>query len=100
VLGGHVDFTGDDKVVDKDIIYTESHYEPRISAASSMVKKLTPLVLYLRYLAQPREILIIDEPEMNLYPTDVRGGVVNSLFRQYPLHPAAVRTSRWGMNAL
>ncbi|HVB20633.1 MAG TPA: AAA family ATPase [Ktedonobacteraceae bacterium] len=39
-----------------------------ISIASSMVKELSPLVLYLRYLAEPLELLIIDEPEMNLHP--------------------------------
>ncbi len=39
-----------------------------ISIASSMVKELSPLVLYLRYLARPGELLIIDEPEMNLHP--------------------------------
>jgi predicted ATPase len=33
-----------------------------------MVKELTPLVLYLRYVALPGELLIIDEPEMNLHP--------------------------------
>ncbi|HVU65825.1 MAG TPA: AAA family ATPase [Ktedonobacteraceae bacterium] len=35
---------------------------------SSMVKELSSLVLYLRYLAQPGELLVIDEPEMNLHP--------------------------------
>jgi len=39
-----------------------------ISVASSMVKELSSLVLYLRYLAQPGELLVIDEPEMNLHP--------------------------------
>ncbi|MBA2286457.1 MAG: AAA family ATPase [Ktedonobacteraceae bacterium] len=39
-----------------------------ISVASSMVKELSPLVLYLRYVALPGELLIIDEPEMNLHP--------------------------------
>ena len=39
-----------------------------ISIASSMVKELSPLVLYLRYLAKPGELLVIDEPEMNLHP--------------------------------
>ncbi len=33
-----------------------------------MVKELSPLVLYLRYLAKPGELLVIDEPEMNLHP--------------------------------
>ena len=39
-----------------------------IAVASSMVKELLPLVFYLRYLAEPNELLIIDEPEMNLHP--------------------------------
>lgn len=36
--------------------------------ASSSIKQLTPLVLYLRYRAQQGDLLIIDEPEMNLHP--------------------------------
>lgn len=39
-----------------------------IAIASSMAKELSPLVLYLRYLVLPDELLIIDEPEMNLHP--------------------------------
>jgi predicted ATPase len=35
---------------------------------SSMVKELAPLVLCLRYLVETNELLIIDEPEMNLHP--------------------------------
>jgi len=35
---------------------------------SSMVKELASLVLCLRYLVKPNELLIIDEPEMNLHP--------------------------------
>jgi len=36
--------------------------------ASSSVKQLTPLLLYLRYRAKENDLLIIDEPEMNLHP--------------------------------
>lgn len=36
--------------------------------ASSSIKQIAPLLLYLRYRAQPRQMLIIDEPEMNLHP--------------------------------
>jgi hypothetical protein len=36
--------------------------------ASSSIKQLAPLLLYLRYRAAPRQTLIIDEPEMNLHP--------------------------------
>lgn len=39
-----------------------------MTVASSMIKELAPLVLCLRYLAEPDELLIIDEPEMNLHP--------------------------------
>jgi len=39
-----------------------------MSAASSMVQGLSALVIYLRYLAQHGELIIIDEPEMNLHP--------------------------------
>ncbi|HVB75372.1 MAG TPA: AAA family ATPase [Ktedonobacteraceae bacterium] len=39
-----------------------------VSVASSMVKELSSLLFYLRYLARPRELIIIDEPEMNLHP--------------------------------
>ena len=35
---------------------------------SSMVKELSPLALYLRYLAEPGDLFVIDEPEMNLHP--------------------------------
>ena len=36
--------------------------------ASSSIKQLTPLLLYLRYRAAENQLLIIDEPEMNLHP--------------------------------
>lgn len=36
--------------------------------ASSSIKQLAPLLLYLRYRAAPNQMLIIDEPEMNLHP--------------------------------
>jgi predicted ATPase len=39
-----------------------------MTVSSSMVKELAPLALYLKYLANPGDLLIIDEPEMNLHP--------------------------------
>jgi predicted ATPase len=39
-----------------------------LSVSSSMVKELTPLALYLRCLAKPGDLVVIDEPEMNLHP--------------------------------
>ena len=36
--------------------------------ASSMVSDLAPLVLYLRHIVQPGDVLIIEEPESHLHP--------------------------------
>jgi predicted ATP-dependent endonuclease of OLD family len=36
--------------------------------ASSSIKQIAPLLLYLRHRAAPNDILFIDEPEMNLHP--------------------------------
>ena len=36
--------------------------------ASSMVSELAPVVLYLRHIAQPGDVLIIEEPESHLHP--------------------------------
>jgi len=39
-----------------------------VNMFSSMIKELAPLALYLKYSAQPGELLVMDEPEMNLHP--------------------------------
>ena len=36
--------------------------------ASSMVSELAPVVLYLRHVVRPRDVLIIEEPEAHLHP--------------------------------
>ncbi len=36
--------------------------------SSSAVKTLSSLIIYLKYQAKPNELLIIDEPELNLHP--------------------------------
>jgi len=52
--------------------------------ASSSIKQLAPLILYLRYRAETNNFLIIDEPEMNLHPEsqakllEVLGMLVNA----------------------
>ncbi len=52
--------------------------------ASSSIKQLAPLLLYLRYRAKENDLLIIDEPEMNLHPEsqakllEVLGRLVNA----------------------
>jgi energy-coupling factor transporter ATP-binding protein EcfA2 len=69
ILGGDINFSTPEPDPRRDILFQPtSQAELEIPIVSSMVKELSPLVLYLRYLAQPGELLIIDEPEMNLHP--------------------------------
>jgi hypothetical protein len=70
ILGGHVAFSTAEPEAGRVLLF-QSQYGVTLDmpVVSSMVKELAPLVLYLRYLAQPGELLIIDEPEMNLHPT-------------------------------
>ncbi|WP_445635466.1 Endonuclease GajA/Old nuclease/RecF-like AAA domain-containing protein [Nostoc sp. DSM 114161] len=67
ILEGKVDLS--ESKNGKEILFKLSdNVKLEIAVTSSMVKELAPLVLYLRYLAEPDELLIIDEPEMNLHP--------------------------------
>ena len=52
----------------KEILIEKNGKILDISATSSGVKGLMGLVLYLRYLALPRNYVVIDEPELNLHP--------------------------------
>ena len=56
-------------------IYSDFFYKPRtwktelpLMNASSMVSELAPVVLFLRHVVKPGEVLIIEEPESNLHP--------------------------------
>jgi predicted ATP-dependent endonuclease of OLD family len=69
ILAGNVFLSTSEPDPRREVLFQpieDVHLE--IPIVSSMVKELSPLVLYLRYLAQPGELVIIDEPEMNLHP--------------------------------
>lgn len=71
VLGGKLDYSTSEPDTTREILFTTTTtgvVSMEIPAVSSMVKELSPLVLYLRYLAKSGELLVIDEPEMNLHP--------------------------------
>lgn len=55
--------------------YPEFFYRPRgwkrdlpLTQASSMVSELAPVVLYVRHLVRPGDVLIVEEPEAHLHP--------------------------------
>ena len=52
----------------KEILIDANGTTIDLSAASSGVKGLMGLVLYLRHLATPGNLIVIDEPEQNLHP--------------------------------
>ena len=63
------------RVVPSEIGYPSFHYRPAgwghdlpLMCASSMVSELAPVVLYLRHIVNPGELLIIEEPEAHLHP--------------------------------
>lgn len=66
VLRGKGDFERTGLV--KELLFSTENIKLEIDVTSSMIKELIPLVLYLRYLAQPNDLIVIDEPEMNLHP--------------------------------
>lgn len=71
VLEGKIEYKSNESGIGSALIYRNSDVkdlELDISIASSTVKDLAPLILYIRYLLEPQSVLIIDEPEMNLHP--------------------------------
>ncbi len=69
ILAGNIDFSTPEPDPRREVLFQPTQgVSLEIPIASSMVKELSPLVLYLRHLAKPGELLIIDEPEMNLHP--------------------------------
>lgn len=56
-----------------EIFYTPtSSSKLHIHLTASMIKSLASLVIYLRYQAKKEDVLIIDEPELNLHPANQR----------------------------
>jgi hypothetical protein len=71
VLDGHIE------LVSARAGYPGISYESRsgrhpLERTSSMVSELAPVVLYLRYVLDPGELLIIEEPESHLHPSSQR----------------------------
>ena len=83
LLDGNVDFGAENTPL--ALTYTRARAPSlKMPAASSLVRALAGLDIYLKYLANPSDLLIIDEPEMNAHPeaqlmiTELLGVLVNS----------------------
>ncbi|MEG4959126.1 MULTISPECIES: AAA family ATPase [unclassified Microcoleus] len=68
ILQGEVGFETTSELRKELLFQPKESTKLEMPIVSSMVKELAPLVLCLRYLVKPNELLIIDEPEMNLHP--------------------------------
>ena len=66
ILRGKGDF--EESGLYKELLFSDKDVKLEMNVTSSMIKELMPLVLYLRYLAKPHELIVIDEPEMHLHP--------------------------------
>ncbi|MFI3156642.1 MAG: AAA family ATPase [Methylococcaceae bacterium] len=66
IIQGKGDF--EESGIDKELLFSTGNLKLEMGITSSMIKEIMPLVLYLRYLAEPNDLIVIDEPEMNLHP--------------------------------
>lgn len=76
ILNDFTDIIGGDYIVTKN---DELYYVPRgkrikltMDESSSAVRSLLDIGFYLRHVATPRDLLMVDEPELNLHPENQR----------------------------
>lgn len=67
VLDGQVLMTGTGPAY-PEILYRTGGRDYQLQDTSSMVSELAPVVLFLRHLVDPNEMMIIEEPESHLHP--------------------------------
>ena len=70
LLGGEIEVKRPTPEAYREFLYRPGQAEEglRMSHASAMVSELAPLVLFLRGIVKPGDLLIIEEPEAHLHP--------------------------------
>ena len=68
VIKGKVEFEESSDVPFPDVVYKSKWGKFPLSRTSSMVSELAPLILFLKYLVSPGDLLVLEEPESHLHP--------------------------------
>ncbi len=89
LLHGHIKLPSGSKDSFPEITYHSKQDEIPLHRTSSTISEIAPLSLYLKYIVHPRSLLIIEEPEAHLHPTN------QLVFAKY-----IVRMIRAGLNVL
>ena len=68
VLQGKIDLDESASLPYPEIAYETGAGKFSLDQSSSMVSELAPLILFLKYLVRPGDLLILEEPESHLHP--------------------------------
>ena len=72
VVRGSISLSEGGKLLYPEIYYTRDGERLELHRTSSMVSELAPIILFIRHLTRPNDLLIIEEPESHLHPAAQR----------------------------